>query len=144
MLSGCGGKKNQNSLLIIIPSKYDTTQSIKEFSSALSKADGNYTIVGRHSFEKTAKDVNIYLKPTMSVSIDNPLVASAVLTCAPSMAMEFPLRISIYEELGGAVEVAYTSPEYWSLKHNIKDKNCLDIINKMARDFDEARGAIAK
>ena len=21
-------------------------------------------------------------------------------------------------------------PEYWSLKHNIKDKNCLTILNK--------------
>ena len=136
--------KNQNSLLIIVPSKYDTAQSIKEFTGALSKADGNYTIVSRHSFEKTAKDVNIYLKPTMSVSIDNPLVISAILTCSPSMAMEFPLRISVYEKLGGDVEVAYTNPEYWSLKHNIKDKNCLGVINKMARDFDEARGTIAK
>ena len=143
-LSGCSGKKNQNSLLIIVSSKYDAQHSIEVFTDALSKADGNYTADGTNSFEKIAKGVNIYLRPTMSASIDNPLVFSAILTCSPSMAMEFPLRISVYEELGGDVEVAYTNPEYWSLKHNIKDKNCLGIINKMARDFDEARGAITK
>ena len=143
-LHGCNGKKNHNSLLIVVPSKYDGQQSIAAFGGSLSKADSNYTVSGTHAFENIAKEVNIYLKPTMSVSIDNPLVMSAILTCSPSMAMEFPIRVSIYEELGGKVEVAYTNPEYWSLKHNIKDKNCLGIINQMARDFDEARSAIEK
>ncbi len=143
-LYGCKSKKDHNSLLIVVKSKYNSEQSIKVFGDALSGTDNNYTISNRYAFEKRAQDVNIYLKPTMSVSINNPLVNSAILTCSPSMAMEFPIRISVYEELGGAVNVAYTNPEYWSLKHNIKDKNCLGIINKMARDFDEARSAISK
>jgi uncharacterized protein (DUF302 family) len=76
--------------------------------------------------------------------INNDKISSALMTCNASLAIEMPIRISIYEELGGNVKYSYTQPEYWSLKHNIKDKNCISVVLQIARDFDEISSQIAK
>lgn len=143
-IAGCSGKKSQNSLLIITPTNLDINHTIEAFKKKLIQQDGNYTVLHLTEHHKIAEKQNIYLKPTISVTIANRLISSALLTCNPSVALEFPLRVSIYIELGGAVKIAYTNPEYWTLKHNIKDKNCISIITKMAREFDEASQAVSK
>lgn len=141
-ISGCGDKKISNSLLVVVSSKYDINKTIGEFHGSLQSKDSNYTVGETIKHQEIAKENNIYLKPTLSVTINNPLVMSALLTCNPSMAMEFPLHVSVYTELNGEVKLAFTNPEYWTLKHNIKDKNCIEIITKMSRDFDTARDKI--
>jgi hypothetical protein len=44
----------------------------------------------------------------------------------------------------GITTITYTNPEYWSLKHNIKDKNCLSIINKAKMALDALAEEVAK
>ena len=60
------------------------------------------------------------------------------------MALEMPIRVTVYNELNGTTHLAYTNPEYWSLKHNIKEQKCIDLVNLVARDFDEATDALKK
>ena len=52
------------------------------------------------------------------------------MNCNPSMGLDLPLRILISTNYEGITSLTFTNPEYWSLKHNIKDKNCLAILNK--------------
>ncbi len=134
LLAGCGDTKN--SLMITVDSNYDLPHTISRFEEAMTKL--GYTITGTTDHTERAKAENIYLRPTTSITIDNPKVFSALLTCNPSLAIDLPIRVSAYTLLGGAVKLSYTQPEYWSLKHNIKDKNCLAVIMDMTRDFDEA------
>jgi len=134
ILSGCGGK-GKNSLMITVDSKYDIPETISKFSTAIEKK--GYTISGQIDHTKRAKAENIYLKPTTALVLDNPKVFSALLTCNPSLAIDLPIRVSVYSLLGGAVKFSYTQPEYWTLKHNIKDKNCIAVVQEIARDFDE-------
>jgi len=134
ILSGCG--KGQNSLMITVDSKYNVADTMAKFSTAISKKGYHFTDSMDHT--KRAKAENIYLKPTTALVLDNPKVFSALLTCNPSLAIDLPIRVSVYSLLGGAVKFSYTQPEYWTLKHNIKDKNCIAVVQKIARDFDEA------
>ena len=60
------------------------------------------------------------------------------------MAMEMPIRVAVYNELNGTTHLSYTNPEYWSLKHNIKDAECINLVLLVARDFDEAVDSIKK
>jgi uncharacterized protein (DUF302 family) len=84
----------------------------------------------------------MYLKPTFSIDLSNPMIDSKLLDCNPTLATDLPVRIGVYRALSGAVTLVYTNPEYWSLKHNIKDKNCLELVKIMAADLDEATDAI--
>ncbi len=141
LLGGCSNKKN-NGLLITVDSHYNMKNTIEHFSKAMAKK--GYKVTNILYYTPIAKSQNIYLHPTKSITLDKPKVYSAILTCNQSMATELPIRVAVYSKLGGKVQLSYTQPEYWSLKHNIKDKNCLAIVRKIARDFDEAMDSIEK
>jgi uncharacterized protein (DUF302 family) len=84
----------------------------------------------------------MYLKPTISFALSNATIDSKLLDCNPTLATDLPIRIGLYRELSGKVTLSYTTPEYWSSKHNIKDKNCLKLIGIMALDLDKATESI--
>ena len=79
---------------------------------------------------KNAQDVKMNLKPESIVIFGNPKMGTTLMQCNPSMGLELPLRILISEDYDGVTTLTYTNPEYWSLKHNIKDVKCLNILNK--------------
>ncbi len=141
LFSGCGDSK-QNSLMVTLKSPYSVQETLKRFSQTMEKK--GYRVIGSTDHTARAKKENIYLHPTQSLTLDNPKVFSALLTCNPSLAIDLPLRVVAYAELGGAVKFSYTQPEYWSLKHNIKDKNCIAVILEMTRDFNEAVDVLKK
>ena len=140
LFSACGMKKGN--FLKTHTSKYEITKTATLFAKALKEK--GYTISDQIDHSKIAEKENIYLQPTLTLTLYNPKVSSALLTCNQSMAMEMPIKIAIYSELGGEVKLAYTDPEYWSLKHNIKDKNCLNVIVKIAQNLDIASAEIDK
>jgi len=78
-----------------------------------------------------AKEVGIRLKPETVVIFGNPHMGSKLMECNPSMGLDLPIRILLSTTYEGETSMTYTNPEYWSLKHNIKDKQCLAIIKNM-------------
>ncbi len=140
LLSGC--QKGQNSLLITVDSRYDIPKTTKTLSDAFSKK--GYILTKTTDHTQRAKSENIYLRPTIALTFDNPKVFSALLTCNPSLATDLPIRVSIYSLLNGDVKLSYTHPEYWSLKHNIKDKNCIAVVLEVAKDLNEVASSISK
>ena len=141
LLTGCDSKPS-NSLMITRQSAYPLKQTVDRFTQAIEKKGYRVTTVTDHTVR--AKKENIYLHPTLALTIDNPKVFSALLTCNPSLAIDLPLRVAVYSQLGGTVKFSYTQPEYWSLKHNIKDKNCIAVILEMTRDFNVAVEVLKK
>jgi len=79
---------------------------------------------------KNAKDVGLKLKPETVVVFGNPKMGTLLMQCNPSMGLDLPLRILFSTDYEGRTTITYTNPEYWTLKHNIKDKKCLAIIKK--------------
>lgn len=140
LLSACS--MNKGNFLKTYTSSYNITQTATRFAKALK--DKGYSTISLVDRSNIAKKVDIYLKPTMTLTLDNPKVYSALLTCNQSMAIDLPIRVALYTELGGDVKLSYTDPEYWSLKHNIKDKNCINVVLKIAQDFDIATTSILK
>jgi uncharacterized protein (DUF302 family) len=142
LLSGCSTKSAQTKFIKKATSDYNTTETIARFTKAL--APKRYTPLHTLDHTPLATAQKMYLKPTLSVDLSNPMIDSKLLDCSPTMAVDLPLRVGVYRALSGAVTLVYTSPEYWSLKHNIKDKNCLELVKIMATDLDQATDAITR
>jgi uncharacterized protein (DUF302 family) len=141
-ISGCSGAKSRGAFLKEHTSDYNITETARRITQAL--APMNYHLLRTLDHEERAKAVKMYLKPTLTLELDNPKISAKLLDCNPTMAVDLPLRIGLYNELNGTTHLVYTNPEYWSLKHNIKDKNCIELINLLARDLDSASDAIKK
>ena len=141
-VSGCNGGKNRGTFLKEHVSDYNISETASRFSRAL--APKNYHLIRIVDHEKEALKLRNFLKPTLTVEIYNPKISGKLLDCNPTMAVELPVRVGVYNELNGTTHLLYTNPEYWSLKHNIKDKTCLELINMISCDFDMASDAIHK
>jgi uncharacterized protein (DUF302 family) len=70
------------------------------------------------------------LKPQTVVAFGNPKMGTVLMNCNPSIGLDLPLRMLFSTDYAGQTTITYTNPEYWSLKHNIRDPNCLDVLNK--------------
>ena len=140
-LSGCT-KTGESDFINKTLSDYNASETITRFTKAL--APKEYKVLHILNHTPAATKEKMYLKPTFSVDLSNPLIDSKLLDCNPTMAVDLPLRIGVYRELSGKVTLVYTNPEYWTLKHNMKDANCLKLVKIMARDLDIATEAIHK
>ena len=125
-LVGCDGKKG--TFLLSVESQNDHATSVTKLENLI-KAQG-LTHFSTIDHQANAKGVQMNLKPETVVVFGNPKMGTVLMNCNPSMGLDLPLRMLVTTDYEGLTTLTYTNPEYWSLKHNIKDKNCLNILNK--------------
>ncbi len=125
-LVGCDTKKG--AFLETLESQNDISEGITKLIASLE--DKGLTHFHTIDHAKNARDAGLRLKPETVVTFGNPLVGTKLMQCNPSMGLDLPLRILFSTDYEGKTTITYTNPEYWSLKHNIKDKECLDIIKQ--------------
>lgn len=125
-LLGCDSKKG---------TFLKTVESENTLPTAVAKLEKLITAQGLTHFSTidhraNARNVNMNLKPETVVVFGNPKMGTVLMNCNPSMGLDLPLRMLFTTDYEGKTTITYTNPEYWSLKHNIKDKNCLNILTK--------------
>jgi len=125
-LLGCDNKKG--TFLKTVESQNDLPTSVAKLKKLIKEQELTYFSTIDH--RANAKNVNMNLKPETVVVFGNPKMGTVLMTCNPSMGLDLPLRMLFTTDYEGKTTITYTNPEYWSLKHNIKDKNCLNILTK--------------
>ena len=124
---GCNGQKKGTFL-----EEYTSQNSHKETVTKLKNLikDKELVLFETIDHKANATKVKMNLKPETVVVFGNPKMGTVLMNCNPSMGLDLPLRILVHTNYEGITSLMFTNPEYWSLKHNIKDKNCLAILNK--------------
>jgi len=125
-LTGCDSKKG--AFLETVESQNDVPTAVAKLIATIKAKELTHFQTIDHA--KNAKDVGLRLKPDTVVIFGNPKMGTLLMQCNPSMGLDLPLRILFSTDYEGLTTITYTNPEYWTLKHNIKDKNCLAIIKK--------------
>ncbi len=70
-----------------------------------------------HSGE--AKKVGMEMHPTKLLIFGNPKAGTPLMLAAPSIAIDLPLKILVWEDDQGKVLVSYNSPEYLAERHGL-------------------------
>jgi len=125
-LLGCENKKG--AFLETVETQNDVPTAVAKLISTI-KAQG-LTHFETIDHAKNAKEAGLRLKPETVVVFGNPKMGTLLMQCNPSMGLDLPLRMLFSTDYEGKTTITYTNPEYWTLKHNIKDKKCLGIIQK--------------
>ena len=123
---GCDSKKG--TFLETVTSQNSQEASVAKLKKIIKEEQ--LTLFETIDHKANATAVNMDLKPETVVVFGNPKMGTVLMNCNPSMGLELPLRILVSTNYEGITTFTYTNPEYWSLKHNIKDKNCLKILDK--------------
>jgi uncharacterized protein (DUF302 family) len=126
-LTGCENKKG--AFLETVESQNDVPTAVKKLKRIIEKKGLTYFATIDHT--KNAKRVGMSLKPETVILFGDPKVGTELMECNPSMGLDLPLRMLFTTDYEGKTTITYTNPEYWTLKHNIKDKKCLGIIKNI-------------
>ncbi len=70
-----------------------------------------------HSGE--AEKVGMQMRPTKLLIFGNPKGGTPLMVAAPSIAIDLPLKILVWEDDQGKVWVSYNSPEYLAERHGL-------------------------
>ncbi len=123
---GCDAKKG--TFLETVESENDLPTAVAKLKMLIKEKGLSYFHTIDH--QANAKGAEMNLKPETVVVFGNPKMGTVLMNCNPSMGLDLPLRMLFTTDYEGKTTITYTNPEYWSLKHNIRNKNCLAILNK--------------
>ena len=59
------------------------------------------------------------MRPTKLVIFGSPKAGTPLMMASPSVAIDLPLKILVWEDGGGKVWVSYNSPAYLQARHNL-------------------------
>lgn len=99
------------------PSHHSADQTVEKLKNILqSKGVALFALVD-HSRE--AEKVGMKMPPTKLLIFGSPKAGTPLMLAAPSIAIDLPLKILVWEDTAGKVWVSYNSPEYLKDRHGL-------------------------
>jgi uncharacterized protein (DUF302 family) len=102
------------------PSNHSVEQTIERLKRVLQSNGVNLFAVVDHSGE--AEKVGMKMRPTKLLIFGSPKAGTPLMLAAPSIAIDLPLKILVWEDSQGKVWVSYNSPDYLEKRHGLPQK----------------------
>ena len=106
--------------IVAIASRYDVVQSVDKIEAA-AKARG-LTIFARIDHSGEAKKAGLDMRPTQLLVLGNPKGGTPLMQAKPSLAIDLPLKILVWQDAGGKVWAGYNDAAYLKRRHGLSDE----------------------
>jgi uncharacterized protein (DUF302 family) len=103
--------------IVNLPSNHSVDQTVASLKEILQAKGVNLFALVDHSGE--AEKVGLQMRPTKLVIFGSPKAGTPLMQSAPSIAIDLPLKILVWEDAQGKVWVSYNSPPYLQKRHNL-------------------------
>ena len=131
--SGADPKKNQgvsmtsasNKGIIDMPSSHSVEQTLDRLKSILQAKGVTLFALVDHSGE--AEKVGMKMRPTKLLIFGSPKAGTPLMLAAPSIAIDLPLKILVWEDGGGKVWISYNNLEYLRKRHSLPEELLANI-----------------
>ncbi len=120
-------KKNGVVQVISAHSFADTFERLKSVV-----ASHGLTVFATINFSDDAEHAGLKMNPAQLLIFGNPKAGTQLMIAAPTLALDFPLKVLVSQDEKGRVWVSYNSPLYLKERHNIPDellKNISGIVS---------------
>src|SRR5437899_43626 len=101
---------DRGSGIITLPSQHSVDQTLEKLQALLRAKGVTLFALVDHSGE--AAKVGMKLPPTKLVMFGNPKAGTPLMLAAPSVAIDLPLKLLVWEDAQGKVWLSYNSPAY--------------------------------
>jgi uncharacterized protein (DUF302 family) len=108
---------NRDRGIIDTPSNHSVDETVEKLKRTLQAKGVTIFAIVDHSGE--AEKVGLKMRPTKLVIFGSPKAGTPVMLAAPSVAIDLPLKILIWEDRDGKVWVSYNSPTYLQERHGL-------------------------
>ena len=106
--------------LINLESHHGTDETVERLKAILDSKGVTLFALVDHSGE--AEKVGMKMPPTKLLIFGSPKAGTPLMLAAPSIAIDLPLKILVWEDTSGKVWVSWNSPEYLRDRHNLPEE----------------------
>ncbi len=99
------------------PSAHSVDETVAKLKALLDAKGVTVFAVIDHSGE--AAKVGLTMRPTKLVIFGNPKGGTPVMVAAPSIAIDLPLKILVWEDAQGKVWTSFNEPQYLQSRHHV-------------------------
>jgi uncharacterized protein (DUF302 family)/uncharacterized membrane protein YidH (DUF202 family) len=99
------------------PSNRSVEQTVEKLKNILQSNGVTLFALVDHSGE--AEKVGMKMRPTKLLIFGSPKAGTPLMLAAPSIAIDLPLKILVWEDAQGKVWVSYNSPDYLKERHGL-------------------------
>jgi len=108
------------------PSNHSVDETVEKLKNVLQSKGVTLFAIVDHSGE--AEKVGMKMRPTKLLIFGSPKAGTPLMLAAPSIAIDLPLKILVWEDGQGKVWVSYNSPDYLKERHNLPQ----DLLQNIA------------
>jgi uncharacterized protein (DUF302 family) len=108
------------------PSNHSVDETVDRLRNILQSKGVTLFAVVDHSGE--AENVGLEMPPTKLLIFGNPKAGTPLMLAAPSIAIDLPLKILVWEDADRKTWVSYNSPSYLQKRHNLP----MDLLENVA------------
>ena len=98
-------------------SKYAVKETLDRLQKILQ--DKGVTIYARIDQQAEARKVGLDLSPVELLIFGNPKAGTPLMAASPTIAIDLPLKILVWEDDAGHVQISYNSPAYLQARHGL-------------------------
>jgi uncharacterized protein (DUF302 family) len=112
--------------IVDVPSNHSVDETVERVKGILQSKGITLFALIDHSGE--AEKVGMKMLPTKLLIFGNPKGGTPLMLAAPSIAIDLPLKILVWQDAQGKVWLSYNSPEYLKDRHGLPQ----DLLKNIA------------
>jgi uncharacterized protein (DUF302 family) len=106
-----------NKGIIDIPSNHTVAETVARLKEILEAREVTLFALIDHSGE--AEKAGMQMRPTQLLIFGSPRAGTPLMLAAPSIAIDLPLKILVWEDARGKTWISFNSPEYLRQRHDV-------------------------
>ena len=112
--------------IIDTPSDHSVDQTVEKLKAILQAKGVTLFALVDHSGE--AEKVGMKMPPTKLLIFGSPKAGTPLMQAAPSVAIDLPLKLLVWQDGQGKVWISYNSPDYLKERHGLPQ----DLLQNVA------------
>jgi uncharacterized protein (DUF302 family) len=118
--------------IVNVQSNHSVDDTVRRLQSTLESKGIRVFALIDHSGE--AAKAGMSMRPTKLLIFGNPKAGTPLMIAAPSIAIDLPLKLLVWEDAGGKVLISYNSVEFLQARHHFPDelKQNISVVSGLA------------
>jgi uncharacterized protein (DUF302 family) len=111
---------NSENGITVIPTNHSVEETVEKLKGILAAKGVTLFALVDHSGE--AAKAGMPMPPTKLLIFGSPKAGTPVMLAAPSIAIDLPLKILVWQDNNRKVWISYNSPQYLQDRHHVPDE----------------------
>ncbi len=118
--------------VVTIPTQHSVDEAVRRLEQTLADKGIQFFALVDHSGE--AEKAGLQMPPTKLAIFGSPKAGTPLMLATPSIAIDLPLKLLIWEDKSGSVWISYNAPAYLMARHGLSPDLLANIavIEKLA------------